>query len=101
MPGYDSPLDAHNKAISAFIDRGAHYVFLVSVEEGGLTKQALRRIQEVKDNGRDFSICLSKVDLKPASQVQEIVSHIGDQLQFDVGGDRKWLFSIRLPGARS
>lgn len=80
MPGFDSPLDTHNKAIRNFIDRGAHYVVLASVEEGGLTSQVLRRLQDILDNGRSFSLCLSKADLRPNSQVQEITGHIHDQL---------------------
>jgi len=80
MPGFDSPLDTHNKAIRNFIDRGAHYVVLASVEEGGLTSQVLRRLQDILDNGRSFSLCLSKADLRPAVQVREIANHIADQL---------------------
>ena len=85
MPGFDSPLDAHNEAITLFRDRGAHFVFLTSVEEGGLHKQALRQMREVLDLGRRFSVCLSKSDLKPESQVKEIQAHIADQLTTEVG----------------
>jgi len=85
MPGFDSPLDAHNKAILNFIDRGAHYVVLVSVEEGGLTTQTLRRMQDILDNGRSFSICISKSDLRTPAQVQEVADHISDQLESALG----------------
>lgn len=85
MPGFDSPLDAHNKAILSFIDRGAHYVVLASVEEGGLTTQTLRRMQSILDNGRSFSVCVSKADLRTPAQVQEIVTHISGQLESNFG----------------
>lgn len=85
MPGFNSPLDAHNKAILNFIDRGAHYVVLVSVEEGGLTTQTLRRMQDILDNGRSFSICLSKTDLRTPAQVQEIADHVSKQLESALG----------------
>ena len=85
MPGFDSPLDTHNKAILNFIDRGAYYVVLVSVEEGGLTSQVLHRLQGILDNGRFFSLCLSKADLRPPAQVKEIAQHINDQLSVNLG----------------
>lgn len=85
MPGFDSPLDIHNKAILNFIDRGAHYVVLVSAEEGGVTTQTLRRLQDIRNNGRSFSICLSKADLKTPAQVQEIAHHISEQLESALG----------------
>lgn len=85
MPGFDSPLDTHNKAILNFIDRGLHYVVLVSVEEGGLTSQVLNRLQGILDNGRSFSLCLSKADLKSPPQVKEIAEHITDQLSARLG----------------
>ncbi len=47
MPGFDSPLDAHNKAIMAYVDRGSHYIVLASVQEGTVTKSLLRRIREI------------------------------------------------------
>lgn len=85
MPGFDSPLDVHNKAILNFIDRGTHYVVVVSVEEGGLTTQTLQRMQGILDNGRSFSICLSKADLRTPAQAQEISNHISEQLETNLG----------------
>ena len=85
MPGFDSPLDTHNKAILNYIERGAHYIVLVSIEEGGLTAQALRRLLEIQANGRSFSICLSKTDLRTPSQVKEVVDHIASQLYANLG----------------
>lgn len=80
MPGYDSPLDAHSRAIEQYIAQGTHYVFLVSVEEGALQKQAFRRIDEIRAMGRDFSICLNKTDLRSPQDVDEISRYISDQL---------------------
>lgn len=85
MPGFDSPLDTHNKAILNFIDRGAHYVVLVSVEEGGLTRPVINRLQGILDNGRLFSLCLSKVDLRPPLQRAEVLQHIAEQLSANFG----------------
>lgn len=80
MPGFNSPLDAHNKAIAHYIGEGAHYLFVVSVEEGSLHKQILRNMDEVTQMGRSFSVCVNKADLKPGADVQGICDYIGEQL---------------------
>jgi hypothetical protein len=85
MPGFDSPLDAHNKAIVSYIDRGSHYVVLISVEEGGLTARTLRQLNEIVGNGRTFSICLSKADLRTPNQSKEVAAHIASQLEAHLG----------------
>jgi hypothetical protein len=80
MPGFDSPLDAHNKAILRYIDRGAHYIVLFSVEEGGLNARAIRQLTEILDNGRTFTLVLSKADLRTPEEVTAVASHTRDQL---------------------
>jgi len=85
MPGFDAPLKMHDKAICNYIDRGVHYVVLVSVDDGGLTSQTLGRLQDIKDNYRSFSLCLSKIDLRPEAQINEIVGHISNQLSSELG----------------
>lgn len=80
MPGFNSPLDVHNRAIARYIGDGAHYLFVVSVEEGSLHTQSLRRIEEVVSLGRTFSVCLNKADLRPPHEVESVRQYIADQL---------------------
>ena len=80
MPGFNSPLDVHNRAIARYIGDGAHYLFVVSVEEGSLHTQSLRRIEEVVSLGRTFSVCLNKADLRPPQEVESVRQYIADQL---------------------
>ena len=47
MPGFNSPLDAHNKAIARYIGEGAHYLFVVSIEEGTLQNTILTHIDQI------------------------------------------------------
>lgn len=88
MPGFNSPLDAHNKAIARYIGEGAHYLFVVSVEEGTLHSSTLGRIDEIACVGRSFSVCINKADLRPASDVEAIRAHIAQRLE-DEGFDAK------------
>jgi len=81
MPGFDSPLDAHNKAIMAYIDRGSHYIVLASVQEGTVSKSLLRRIREIRELGRDLSFFLTKADLKPQSEIDDLIEHFTESLR--------------------
>ena len=88
MPGFNSPLDAHNKAIARYIGEGAHYLFVVSVEEGTLHSSTLSRIDEIAQMGRSFSVCVNKADLRTTADVDAIRTHIVQRLE-DEGLDAK------------
>jgi len=75
MPGFDSPFDAHNKAIMAYLSRGSHYVVLSSVEDGTITRTLMRRLEEIDQYGRSFTFFLSKSDLRAPNVVDELVEH--------------------------
>jgi ribosome biogenesis GTPase A len=80
MPGFDSPLDAHNKAIMAYLSRGCHYIVLSSSEEGTVTASLMRRLKEIDGLGRGFSFFISKTDLKPRETVDELIAHFQEKL---------------------
>ncbi|WP_456449582.1 dynamin family protein [Hydrogenimonas sp.] len=85
MPGFDSPLDLHNRAILNYLERGVHFVVLVGVEEGGVTRSLLRELENMVEFGKDFSFCLSKTNLKPSDEIVELKRRIEEQLadEFD------------------
>jgi hypothetical protein len=87
MPGFDSPLDQHNKAINEYLDRGCHYIVLSSVEDGTVSKSLLHRLQFIDELGRGFSFFLSKANLRPEKTVAELIDHyqktIRDNLEID------------------
>ena len=83
MPGFDSPLDAHNKAIMAYVDQGCHYLVMASVQEGTVSKSLMRRIREISQLGRGLSVFLTKSDLKPGNDLDSLVSHFKETLADD------------------
>jgi GTPase SAR1 family protein len=89
MPGFDSPLDLHNKAIMAYLDRGCYYVILSSAEEGTVTKSLERRLNEIDGFGRDFSFFLSKANLRSEDTVNELVTYYQKQLTDKYGNETK------------
>jgi len=80
MPGFDSPLDAHNKAIMAYLARGCYYIVLSSVEEGTVLKSLERRLREIDNLDRDFSFFITKADLKPEGTVKQLTAYYHAQL---------------------
>jgi hypothetical protein len=75
MPGFDSPLDQHNKAINEYISKGCHYIVLSSIEEGTISKSLLGRLQFIDNFERSFSLYLSKSNLRPEKIITDLVSH--------------------------
>jgi hypothetical protein len=88
MPGFNSPLDAHNKAIARYIGEGAHYLFVVSIEEGTLQSAILTHIDQIAHIGRSFSVCINKADLRTPPDVEAVCTHIDQRLE-DEGLDTK------------
>ena len=74
MPGFDSPLDLHHRAILTYLSRGSHYAVLISVEEGTVTRSTLRQLSEFHEFDKTFSIFLSKANLRSDSEIGEIVT---------------------------
>ena len=81
MPGFESPLDLHNQAIIEYIDKGVHYIVLSSVEDGNITKSMVRQLENIQEYKRDFSFFISKTNLKPQEEINEIKEKIQDQLE--------------------
>ena len=100
MPGFDSPLDAHQRAVLTYLDRGSHYAVLISVEEGTVTRSIQRQLSEFHEFDKAFSVFLSKANLRSESDVVAIAQNIKEQLSddFDFGDevdpevlfDRRW-----------
>ncbi|WP_181346374.1 dynamin family protein [Helicobacter pylori] len=81
MPGFDSPISSHTHAILEYLERGVHFVILVSVEEGNLTKRMVRELKNLLEFDKGLSFILSKTNLRTPSQVGEISRYIQDQIQ--------------------
>ncbi|WQZ79539.1 dynamin family protein [Helicobacter pylori] len=81
MPGFDSPISSHTHAILEYLERGVHFVILVSVEEGNLTKRMVRELKNLLEFDKGLSFILSKTNLRTPSQVEEISRYIQDQIQ--------------------
>ncbi|WP_158934085.1 dynamin family protein [Burkholderia sp. S171] len=98
MPGFDSTLANHNKAIANYIDKGAHYLVVVSVETGGVTRSMQRQLADIQELDRDFSLLLSKANVRAESEVDEVAAKIEEQAE-DAFGTHRAVRKIGLDGA--
>jgi GTPase SAR1 family protein len=97
MPGFDAPIDLHNRAIINYLDRGVSYICLVSVEDGNVTRSMLRRLTEIKESGADFSVFVSKINLKSETEVDEVKCKIKDQIS-DAFDENKEIIGVGNDG---
>lgn len=86
MPGFESPLDLHNRAIMEYINRGVYYIVLTSVEDGIITRSMIRQLTDIQEYGRDFSFFLSKTNLRAKSESTDIAKKVQEQIEelFDI-----------------
>ena len=97
MPGFDAPVEAHNKAIIEYLARGAYFVILESASSGTLAMSIKRHIENLQTLGRSFSFALTKCDLKPKSELDEIKTSIADELKDSFDYDKS-VFLLDLKG---
>lgn len=89
MPGFDAPIENHNKAILDYLNRGTHFVFLTSVEDGTITRTMHQEIKNLHLFGKSFSFGISKTDLRAPEDVQKVKDAISEHLatQYDYSGN--------------
>lgn len=78
MPGVNSGIEAHDKAINKYIGNAAAFFYFVDVQFGTLTTADLGFIKEFKQYGADVRVFVSKVDTKPAEEAERVRKHIED-----------------------
>lgn len=85
MPGFDSSLENHNKAIGYYLPRGVYFAVLISVEEGNLTHSMSQQLLELESSEKDFSIFISKTNSRADQETQAVLEHIVDQVESQLG----------------
>ena len=85
MPGFDSPLDVHNKAIFNYLDKGTHYVVLTPVDAGTVSRSMIKQIQNIQAFGREATFFISKTDLRSSEECLEVRSLVEENLSEIIG----------------
>ncbi|MFC4808817.1 dynamin family protein [Paenibacillus sp. GCM10023250] len=76
MPGLNSGLEQHNKAIMQYIGQGNAYILVVDCEDGEIKSSSIDFLREIKQYDNNLSIVVTKSDKKPESQVAAIVNKV-------------------------
>lgn len=89
MPGFDSPLDAHNEAINKYLNKGVYYIVLTSIENGTITKSMTNQINTILELKRDVDFFVTKSDLRNPSEVERVVEYIKDSIKDEFDEDKE------------
>nr|MBP3283431.1 dynamin family protein [Treponema sp.] len=84
MPGFESPVEQHNKAINEYLSRGAHFIVLVNAQDGTLRRSAFRRLTDIMECDRDFSVVISKSNLVSPDNLQKVTDNISEQINMEL-----------------
>jgi GTP-binding protein EngB required for normal cell division len=76
MPGFNSGIDRHNKAIMQYANQGNAYVLVIDCEDGEIKSSSLDFLKEIKQYENNLAIVLTKADKKPESHVKEVLSKV-------------------------
>lgn len=87
MPGIDSGVEEHNNAILNYIQEGTFYVIVSDIQHGTLTGTSLQFVQELKKYSISSAVLLSKIDRKPAEEVEQVLANVKDFAQRAIGPD--------------
>jgi len=80
MPGFESTVKLHTKAIMAYLDRGCYYIVLSSAEKGTITESLKRKLREIEGYGREFSFFLSKENKRSKEEIPALVKRCQDEI---------------------
>lgn len=76
FPGFDSNVEAHNKAINAYLKKGSAFILLVPAQNGSLGASDIKFLKEATYYPQNLACFISKSDVRPASKCEEIVQFV-------------------------
>ena len=85
MPGFDSPLDAHNRAIFKYLERGIHYAVLIPADAGTISKSMERQIENILSFRKTCTFFLSRTDLRSEEEIEEVRNGLQGELSVLTG----------------
>ena len=76
MPGFDSKIEDHNKAILQYLENGVAFVLVMDCEDGCLKSSLLTFLYELSTYQLNFGVIVNKVDKKIPSEIDSIVETV-------------------------
>lgn len=85
MPGFNSGIANHNKAILQYSGRGNAYIFVIDSEEGTIKQNMAEFVNEIKQYDDNIAIAISKSDLKLPEDVEKIENGVREEAEMTFG----------------
>lgn len=76
MPGFNSGIERHNKAIMNYVGQGNAYVLVIDCEDGDIKFSVIDFMKEIKQYDNNLSIVVSKTDKKAKSHIDSVIEQI-------------------------
>lgn len=76
MPGFDSGIEIHNRAINDYLPKSLAYIIAVSADEGTIRASILNFLAELKLNRMPVYVVITKSDKSNPDDLDEFVNHI-------------------------
>ena len=84
MPGFNAPIATHNKAINRYMPNGVYFIALLSgADEKTITKTYITELNGIHTRGKEFQLCISKTNLLPQRDIEQIKSYAKDTLEME------------------
>lgn len=87
MPGFNSGISDHNKAILRYAEQGSAYVFVIDCEEGTIKQNMTNFVKEIKNYDSNMAIVVSKTDIKMPEDVEKIKKNIEENAEMLFDGN--------------
>lgn len=85
MPGFNSGITDHNKAILQYSGKGNAYIFVIDSEEGTIKHNVSQFMNEIKQYDDNIAIVISKSDLKLPEDISKIESNVCEEAEMAFG----------------
>ncbi len=76
MPGFNSGIQAHNKAILQYAEQANAYLLVIDAEDGGIKRSVSAFINEVRNYENNMAIVITKSELKTDEDLALIVESV-------------------------
>lgn len=88
MPGFDSGIELHNKAIDNYLPRSLAYIITVSADEGTVRESILNFLHELNLHKVQVYIVITKSQRVAPGQLEQTKEHIASTVQQFLGLDK-------------
>lgn len=82
MPGFNSGVEAHNKALLQYVGQATAYLFVTNIESGCMTDSSVNFLNEIRNYSPYVGYVLTKCDKLSKENIQMTTENIKQHLQY-------------------